>query len=132
MNLKTKYGVVEGGRLKSFNVYKGDWYRGHGHEKSGLLMPDGKSCCIGFMAAACGVPRHLLTVSSMLTLHAPSQRAALAMVGVASIDWFDDAYNTNDSLTITDDKLRQSRLQRIFADLDIIINFIDGPTPEGK
>ena len=40
---------------EEFVVKRSMWYRGHGTNGSKLLRDDGKKCCVGFLAEACGL-----------------------------------------------------------------------------
>lgn len=49
---------IEG--VKPLIIDRRTWYRGNGLANSRLLRRDGFRCCLGFYAAACGLPDELL------------------------------------------------------------------------
>lgn len=42
-------------KIKEFTIDRAKWYRGKGPITSRLLTDDGKMCCLGFFAKACGI-----------------------------------------------------------------------------
>ena len=138
---RNKFGVVKNGVLKEFNVYRADWSNGANKFDAVLLDEEGHRCCIGFMAAACGVPD-----GDMLERATVSKKAVFKSEPMLSSEnqakcfdkkeWdvddpFYDAYSIND-----DHKPRghiERNIQRWFLDVfDVKVNFIDGHTPKGK
>lgn len=83
------------------------WYRGKGSDSSGLLLNNGKMCCIGFLARRLGCkPREIRDRPTLMMV----DRLAVTLLLDKYRDIIDDAYQTNDDQEI-DDKARERELK---------------------
>lgn len=134
---KNKFGVVKNGVLKEFTVYRGSWANNdvdNEYDVTSLLNRSGGRCCVGFMAAACGVSDEALQYNNVVGHLGPLDRArCVPSDWPDTIDPFDEAYDLNDAIGPASLRVRERRIANWFKrTFDVKVNFVDGKTPEGK
>lgn len=119
-----------------FTVNRSRWLRGESGGSFLLRKADGKMCCLGFLALACGA-----TESDILGSRAPSNRGSMinwpkeilysiqgrgAIINESCYDSPECVrlMNTNDS-NGTDDATKEASLTKIFQDIGIEVTFED-------
>lgn len=55
--------------VKELTIDRSLWYRGQGGDSSKLERTDGRRCCIGFYALACGLTRKEILCRTYLSTH---------------------------------------------------------------
>lgn len=121
-----RFGTMVDGRLKSFTVYRGSWLR-YGFGPSLLLSQSGKRCCVGFMAAACGIPDDTLRGVDAVARLEPIVRGVLPLSCVDNDPYF-AAYHINDESQLSG-PTREKEIVAWFATHGIEVTFVDGVEP---
>lgn len=107
-----------------FVVDRRTWLRGEGGIDSALLRGrDGKKCCIGFLALACGhQPEDILDVDTPANLQ--KRKGPLRRLVKDSCDTrrCERAIHTNDD-TLMPDRVRERELRKLFRELSIEVTF---------
>lgn len=112
---------------ESFQIDRRSWYRGNGSCRSRLLTFEGKRCCIGFYASACGVSDdRMKDVATPLSLMCATQIALPGMLDtekhtsiVAS-----RLLGENDFSGHFDTK-REARIKELFASIGVTVHFVN-------
>ncbi len=111
-----------------FQVDRRTWLRGEGSLRSSLLRIDGKQCCLGFRAEACGVSK-----SALLGVQVPSQLSGTVPDALLELA---DAYvktphlcsagvtGANDDKGMSDSE-REMILTELFAERGDVVEFIN-------
>lgn len=102
-----------------FTVIREKWYRGQGAEESALLRGDGKMCCVGFLAKACGV-EDFSTLNGPAKARSslrPSESRKMPNLNYAGL------YLTNDTRKITDEE-RELQLTSLLASEGVKVEFV--------
>ncbi len=114
--------------IESFEIDRATWLHGEGGYKSTLLRGDGKMCCLGFLALACGVPeeqakrtRTLLGLIPEVRSFLPSLFAHPQMEG-RHMYLTNDLMNANDVMGLPDD-VREERIADKFKEAGIKVTF---------
>ena len=114
-----------------FTIDRKRWLRGEGSDKSFLLRPsDGKMCCLGFYALACGVSEWTITGASLprwahtYPEHAQwlfgSRRSALCESPCETLAAIND-----DMFSITTEAIREEKIVAVFAQYGVEVEFVD-------
>ncbi len=111
--------------ITTFTVDRATWLRGEGCDASSLLRTgDGKMCCLGFLALACGVPsdaiENVASPSAMITefreqLPAPIQDPSADAPVMRLMSVNDDEETT--------DVIRERLLTKVFSEIGIQVAF---------
>ena len=131
-------------KVTEFTIDRSKWLRGQGSEKSRLLRPsDGKMCCLGFYALACGLkPEEIEERDTPKNAGAPYQNCKQAawlfhhcldpLSKVSKVtECSGDCY---DLMSANDDKAnenfteeeREKAIVSTFAANGVTVKFIDG------
>jgi hypothetical protein len=103
-----------------FTIKRSLWYRGLGAYHSALLNPDGKMCCIGFFAKACGLAECVETGWRELEVALNNQEG----LDIHHKFKLSNLYSTNDS-SITSDATKEKIITDSFASQGITVKFED-------
>jgi hypothetical protein len=108
-----------------FVVHRETWYRGMGSGGSKLLLPDGRRCCLGFVAAQCNIPdNYLIGVGSPFYVHSAGSLnfPSNFLKPSGNTDWIMEAMRINDNPVITNER-REERLIKLFKENGHTIRF---------
>lgn len=112
--------------VTSFVIKRSEWLRGEGAIESALLRPrDGKRCCVGIYARACGVGDNAIA-----NFFWPGDRdcesnmCGWVLPGSHWLHQVDGLVTANDSIYL-DESEREHHIARIFADHGITVTFED-------
>jgi len=105
-----------------------NWLRGEGVQESYLLRAtDGKRCCIGFLAQACGIPDSKLSDTRSLYKLALDSGTKLH-INDSFLSEFDprieDAYLINDT-EVYEEKAREEKIAGLLGQLGVTVTFIN-------
>ena len=120
--------------VQEFTVSRKGWLRGEGSESSALLREeDGKKCCLGFYANACGISddeilgahilSYIVTPQSHPQVH-PTFSDREAREGWVVAEAIMNLNDRND-MGAKNDSERERELTAKFAKLGITIHFVD-------
>jgi hypothetical protein len=123
--------------VKSFIVDRSKWYRGHGSNKSFLLVNSGEHkgqmCCLGMLCRANGFsPKDIMAVRDPLgvVIKLPENKQWNTRliqkkknnVCTTNSNVCEEMMHTNDDHSITD-TVREKRLTKLFAEIDVKVKF---------
>ena len=115
-----------------FTVNRATWLRGDAN-KSALLDVEGRMCCMGFYAEACGITRdRILEVGNIrdVAFEDPEYRALESDVVFGGHSMYsaipadENVYNINDRSDI-DDVTREGMLTEVLAARGVTVHFVD-------
>lgn len=109
------------------------WLRGEGSSDSYLLRDsDGKMCCLGFYALACGLMKiQIANVTDPAGARRPTKAFEDALVHIplnpeemplGNSQAAKDLMSANDSIELEDNE-REQRLERLFAKIGVQVEF---------
>lgn len=114
-----------------FTVKRSTWIRGQGVHGSLLLRDDGKQCCLGFLASACGIEDTLMLGISVPEVLPESSIHKFVSSYFQDLDHSvsrshvgDLILQTNDAEKINDE-IREKELTMLFKALGVTIKFVD-------
>jgi hypothetical protein len=122
-----------------FTIKRSLWYRGLGAYHSALLNPDGKMCCIGFFAKACGLEDSDILHKKVLGPNSTDVDTECVETGWRELEValnnqegldihhkfkLSNLYSTNDS-SITSDATKEKIITDSFASQGITVKFED-------
>ncbi len=113
-------------------IVRSEWYRGKGSYKSRLRNAEGKQCCLGFFAKACGFTdaqiRLISTLGSLLNYrHNPNYLDAVPYAKEVFAQMIRDETSfiaCNDDEVITD-AAREAKLAEHFKARGVNVTFVD-------
>lgn len=117
--------------VPEFTVDRRTWARGQRNGEPALLNEQGCRCCLGFYAAACGVPdADMSNEQSPGSIYGWETKLIHAGEGAGGIYHVDAQcttllMRTNDATNLTEDE-REARLTEQFAAIGITVRFV-GP-----
>lgn len=98
------------------------WLQGEGHYRSKLLRAsDGKMCCLGFLALACGIPAENIKNKSSLAEIKYWQNLSVKLFVNNNLEEIEEV---NDDERILSKEKRQTKLTELFSKIEIEIIFI--------
>lgn len=115
-----------------FQIKRSQWLRGEGSENSYLLRSkDGKKCCVGFFANACGLNDDVIKnradlVSINHNINFDENLNKLIIDGILRLnnDISCNIYKTNDDKYLCDGE-REPLLATYFKEIDVDVEFVD-------
>jgi hypothetical protein len=108
-----------------FTVNRSKWLRGEPGNSFLLRRADGKMCCLGFLALACGA-----TETDLCNIRSPGETnsvkwpAQMIDGNLQDSLYCSDIMNINDS-SLTNDSYKEKTLTEIFNATDIEVTFED-------
>jgi hypothetical protein len=130
--MSTKNEIKVLGDVKSFTIDRKRWYRGMNFG-SALLKQNGKMCCLGFYAKACGLPNKMLcdveTPADVMECavyldHCNTEWATKLVKRESDTDTTQRIVYVNDDTTLTD-TIREKRLIALFKRINIAVKFVN-------
>lgn len=117
-------------KIKEFTIDRAKWYRGKGPITSRLLTDDGKMCCLGFFAKACGIADVDIinrSVPAVVKLEKIPEDWGRVLLDGNSVDGSSFTTHTlmitNDYIHHTD-KVREEKIVAEFAYHGITVKFV--------
>ena len=117
-----------------FQIKRSEWLRGEGSENSYLLRSkDGKKCCVGFFANACGLNDDVIkNYGDLCNMYLSNSNICLNenlhklidVVLMVNSDIADNIYQTNDNKRFCDAE-REEILVKLFKQIDCEAEFVD-------
>ena len=104
-----------------FTVNRQTWLRGLGLGSGTLLDSDGKKCCLGFLASACGYDDNEIQGGSFLSYLKNQDKLPELVV---NRNFEAEISDLNDVL-LSSDILREEAITKMFAGIGIVIKFED-------